>query len=174
MELRVDIELKHPVWKEISQLVSSPESKIGCFNRLVDLYIVACTIGIYYDSTIENNGELENTIGRNTYQSNYDVSEILDFLFQNAILTTSTIKYDVDTKLRIAFDPDYTLKDFSPIQFLTRFANYGATKILDLVSNTDTGTISSILNFLDDLISDDYEELLSTISLSSYEIQKSI
>ena len=83
MDFKVDFLLKHTSWSNYLKITK--ELKI--FDRTVDLFLVACTIGIYDDKRLEADLSDEITsIGRNTFTINEDVNRITEFLFQNAIL----------------------------------------------------------------------------------------
>ena len=51
MELSSDINLTHPLWSRADNELCN-NNEIGIFNRLVDVYVIACAIGIHDDKTI--------------------------------------------------------------------------------------------------------------------------
>lgn len=69
----------------------------------------------------------------------------LDFIFQAAILSTSTEAFTEDERLDLAFG-DKT--EFNKIDFLTQFANFGVTKLAELIGDTTLESMENIKNFL--------------------------
>lgn len=138
------IPLKGDVWvKAIASL-----SDIFKKRTNYDIYLMSTVIGILYDKQID---ELEYTDTVNEPPSVprvifNDNSEIFDYLFQSAILTSKNYDFDEDTRLDMAFN--YENSDFNRIQMLTKFANYGITKLFDLVGNDSLETMENIKNFL--------------------------
>ena len=158
MTINGDIILKNTVWKDgVSKFVDEK----SLFRRNVDLFIVACSIGIYYDKREENDMNDDDqhilSIGRNTYMvKNEDLNYILNFLFQNAILNTKTIDINPDVRLNIAFDPDYDFKigkqKFNPASFLVEFASYGMRILLSKYETIRLKCFKNINDFLDELL----------------------
>ena len=174
MILNSDIILTHPLWERADQELCNRES-IGLFKRLVDIFILACSIGIKEDQTItefENHLEQSKSIGRTTYQSlqNENLKALLDFMLQNAIINTKTLDIDVDERLRLAFDPDYNIPKLSPTGFLVGFANYGITKIFEHVdSRASLVVVNEMYDFLHSLEENQYDDLIASISLDKTE-----
>ena len=82
------------------------------FTSLVDVYILACSIGIKDDRTLSISDEQsqgQKTIRGNTYMSltNTGSRGLLDFMLQNAIINSKTLNLSVDDRLKLAFDPDF-------------------------------------------------------------------
>ena len=48
MQLSSDLEMYHPLWERADNELCST-SELGIFNRLVDVYVLACAIGIKED-----------------------------------------------------------------------------------------------------------------------------
>ena len=139
MQLSSDLTMHHPLWERAdNELCNNKE--LGVFNRLVDVYVLACAIGIKEDKVIKEE-DIENpltspkTIGRNTHRENSDIRDLLDFMLQNALINTKTLNLDDDERLKLAFDPDYTNKKVRAPEFLTGFANYGITQIFDTLTS---------------------------------------
>lgn len=175
MEIRGDLQLKYSSWEKARALTNFDNfATIGLFDRLIDLFIVACAIGILYDEWKSNDLEKEvQTINRNTYGSiqNEDVYRILNFMFKNAILTTKKVPFDNETRLKIAFDSSYTEEKFSPTNFLVEFANYGIDIILEECTNHDIETISKLKERLAGMVNPDYEKILNDISKEMDEME---
>lgn len=99
-----------------------------------------------YDKRIikpEENGEEPKSVPRNVMR-NHDNGK-LDFIFQAAILSTSTEAFTEDERLDLAFG-DKT--EFNKIEFLTQFANFGVTKLEELIGDTSLESMENIKNFL--------------------------
>lgn len=171
MQLSSDITMHHPLWERAdSELCNVKE--LGIFNRLVDVYVLACAIGIKEDKVIKED-EINNplsspkTIGRNTHRENSDIRDILDFMLQNALVNTSTINFGEDERLKLAFDPDYTDKKIRAAEFLTGFANYGIVKIYEnITSGSSLVAESELYKYFETLAESRFEEILQTITLN--------
>ena len=171
MILNSDIMLHHPLWERADAELVKKGDNIGLFNRLIDIYIIACSIGIKDDEVvadIELPLESPKAISRNTYTSitNSDLKELLEFMLQNAIINSKTIDFDEDERIKLAFDPDYSIKNFSPTGFLTGFANYGIEKIFEEIK-TDAPfiAIENVNTYLNSLVEEKYDEILKSITL---------
>ena len=168
MILSGDINLRHELWIDAKENLTDK----FIFPRLVDLFVVCCAIGISDDKIIEHNIKAEEapSIPRVTYLTkNEDLNTIITFMFQNAILTSNLIDYDNKTRLRLAFDPDFTLSDFSATSFLAKFATYGLSVIKGLENDNQLVYIKNIHDYIDsksinDLGIDLNDDLLNLIS----------
>lgn len=171
MTLNSDINLAHPLWERADNELCSKDG-IGLFNRLVDIYILACSIGIKEDKVVtefDNPLNPTKSIGRNTYLSmiNEDLKKLLDFMLQNAIINTQTIDLDIDERLKLAFDPDYTIAKLSPANFLTGFANYGIEQIFSHIDSTSSiVAIDELYQYFSSLEESKYDDILASITLS--------
>lgn len=170
MILSTDLEMRHPLWERADdELCSSNE--LGIFNRLVDIYVLACAIGIKEDkiiseSDIDNPLSSPKTIGRNTHRENSDIRDLLDFMLQNALIHTKTLNIDDDERLKLAFNPDYTNKKIRAAEFLTGFANYGITKIFENIeSRSSLVAEGELYRYFESLSNAPYEQILETITL---------
>ena len=172
MILNSDINLIHPLWERADNELCD-NSELGIFNRLVDVYVLACDIGIKEDKTLtEIENPLENTksIGRNTHRENLDLRDMLDFMLQNALINTSTLKFDLDERLKLAFDPDYNVSKLSAANFLTGFANYGIEKIFECIgSKSSLVAVSELYSYFESLSESRYDEILKNITLEDLE-----
>lgn len=142
MEITSDIHLRGTAWnKAISEL-----SGIFTTRTHYSLFMLSLAIGIMYDKRIENpeeNGEEAKSVPRNVINNNDNGK--LDFYFQAAILSTLTESFDEEERLELAFGEK---TDFNKIAFLTQFANFGATKLADLVGSTPLESMDNIKNFM--------------------------
>ena len=172
MILNTDIILTHPLWERADNELCS-KNGLAIFNRLVDVYILACSIGIKEDkilSSSEEHVQGQKTIGRNTYMSltNTDLRDLLDFMLQNAIINSKTLNLSVDDRLKLAFDPDFSLNNFSPASFLTGFANYGIDQIFKHIdSQSSLVALDELYKYFSSLEESKYEELLKNITLEN-------
>lgn len=172
MILNSDINLIHPLWERADNELCD-NSELGIFNRLVDVYVLACAIGIKEDKILtEIENPLENTksIGRNTHRENLDLRDMLDFMLQNALINTSTLKFDLDERFKLAFDPDYNVSKLSAANFLTGFANYGIEKIFECIgSKSSLVAVSELYGYFESLAESRYDEILKNITLEDLE-----
>lgn len=169
MQLSSDLEMYHPLWVRADNELCST-SELGIFNRLVDVYVLACAIGIKED--IEDALSTPKTIGRNTHRENLDIRDLLDFMLQNALINTSTLNLDDDERLKLAFNPDYTNKKINPASFLTGFANYGITRIFENIkSNSSLVVESELYRYFESLANAQYEQILQNITLEELKKQ---
>ncbi len=142
MELTTDVYLRGTAWsKAIDDLAPIFKTRTHYM-----LYILAMTIGIMYDQRIEKpveDNEEVKSVPRNVLRNNDNGK--LDFMFQAAILSTTTEQFTEDERLDLAFG-DKT--EFKKIEFLTQFANFGITKIVELIGETPIESMENIKNFL--------------------------
>ena len=142
MELTTDVYLRGTAWnKAIEDL--SPIFKTRTHYML---YILAMTIGIMYDQRIEKPIEANEdpkSVPRNVLRNNDNGK--LDFMFQAAILSTTTEQFTEEERLDLAFGDK---GEFKKIDFLTQFANFGATKLVELIGDTPIESMENIKNFL--------------------------
>lgn len=170
MILSSDLEMRHPLWERAdNELCSSNE--LGIFNRLVDVYVLACAIGIKEDKVI-NDSEIDNplatpkTIGRNTHRENADIRDLLDFMLQNALIHSKTLNLDEDERLKLAFNPDYVNKKIKAADLLTGFANYGLEQIFDnLSSHSSLVAEAELYKYFESMANERYDDILKSITL---------
>lgn len=155
MKITGDIQLRGKIWDDLRMELIE---KHLIFKRAVDYFVIACAIGIAADEMVESDGEVTLTIARDTYQVNSDLSDIFDFMLKNALIASKKIGLDPETRLNMAFDVDYVDDKISPIPFLVKFANYGAQKILEIVSEHDLKTSDDLLTLVRNYIEDNYKD----------------
>ncbi len=142
MELTTDVSLRGTAWNTAIDNLSS----IFRTRTNYSLYMLALTIGVMYDRRIERpeeNGEDVRNVPRNVLQNNDNGK--LDFIFQAAILSTTTEQFSEEERLELAFGEK---SDFKKIDFLTQFANFGITKLVELLGDSTVETMDNIKNFL--------------------------
>jgi len=170
MILTSDINLYNSIWESAERKL---KDEMGLFDRLIDIFVVACSIGIKEDKFIDDTdtgGIVVKSIGRNTYQSlnNTDLKDILDYMLQIAIINSKYLSFDKDERLKLAFDPDYKIEKFSPASFLVGFANYGIGKIMKTVKSDSTiVAIGELFSFFTELTESKYDDILNTITIDS-------
>ena len=170
MILSGDFILVHPKWQLADdELVHN----IKVFNRLVDVFVCACALGIKDDKIIPNS-EIEyplspvKSISRSTIGEHEDLSSMLDLMLQNAIINSRHLNYDVGTRLKLAFDPDYNEKGFSPNGFMISFANYGIEQIFDNIHLDSTNPLlvaQELENYFSKCKDLDIDNIIAGISL---------
>lgn len=174
MQLSSDLEMRNPLWERADNELCS-NNELGIFNRLIDVYVLACAIGIKEDKVIcdvdiDNPLATLKTIGRNTHRENLDIRDLLDFMLQNALIHSQTINLDMDERLKLAFNPDYNNKKLRAADFLTGFANYGITKIFgNLAARSSLVAVSELYTYFENVSDSQYDELLKNITLEDIE-----
>mgnify|MGYP005783539739 CR=1 FL=1 len=142
MEITTDVYLRGTAWNMAIEKLA-PIFKTRTHYML---YILAMTIGIMYDQRvekpIEDNEEIK-SIPRNVLTNNDNGK--LDFMFQAAILSTTTEQFTEEERLDLAFGEK---TEFKRIDFLTQFANFGVTKLVELIGDTPIESMENIKNFL--------------------------
>lgn len=142
MELTKDVILRGTAWTQAADHLSC----IFKTRPHYMLFMLSISIGIMYDKRIEHleeSGEEPKSIGRNIFANNDNGK--LDFMFQAAILSTSTLELTEENRLDLAFGER---SEFNKMAFLIEFANFGVTKLVDLIADTPLETMENIKNFL--------------------------
>lgn len=149
LELTTDAYLKGPIWHDtLDKLVGT------VFETQWDVFALCISIGMMYDGQIETDSmvpagyEVEpHSVGRNVLGKAQNRA-LLEFMFQTALVTTKHLNLDEDARLELAFN-DKSKPDFNPVAFLTKYANYGITKLSDVISGTeDVELLESLMTFL--------------------------
>ena len=142
MEITTDVYLRGTAWNRAIDGLSS----IFKTRTHYMLYILSLTIGIMYDQRIEKpveENEEVKSVPRNVIRNNDNGK--LDFMFQAAILSTTTENFSEEERLDLAFGEK---TEFKRIDFLTQFANFGVTKLVELIGDTPLESMENIKNFL--------------------------
>ena len=142
MELTTDVSLRGTAWNTAIDNLSS----IFRTRTNYSIYMLALAIGVMYDHRIERpeeHGEDVRNVPRNVLQNNDNGK--LDFIFQAAILSTTTEQFSEEERLELAFGEK---SDFKKIDFLTQYANFGITKLVELLGDSTVETMDNIKNFL--------------------------
>ncbi len=142
MELTTDVSLRGTAWnRAIDTLATIFKTRTN-----YSIYMLALTIGVMYDRRIEKpeeNGEDIRSVPRNVLQNNDNGK--LDFIFQAAILSTTTEQFSEEERLDLAFGEK---TEFRKMDFLTQFANFGVVKLVELIGDSTVETMDNIKNFL--------------------------
>lgn len=142
MEITTDISLKGTAWN------TAIENLNDIFKTRPNymIYMLSLSIGIMYDKREEKlpieEGEEIRSVPRNVIRNNDNGK--LDFMFQAAILSTTTEQFSEEDRLELAFGEK---TDFKKIEFLTQFANFGVTKLIEYIGDTPIESMENIKNF---------------------------
>ena len=139
MEITTDIALRSTAWDQAIYALSplfKPRSQYS-------IYMLSLSIGIMYDRRIASDEDYRHSVPRNVLQNNDNGK--LDFMFQAAILSTTTESVTEDERLELAFGEK---TDFKKIDFLTQFANFGVTKLVEHIGASPIESMENIKNFL--------------------------
>lgn len=174
MELKSDIVLKGDTWFKVNQ---------GLVKRIFDtqwgLFKVCLSVGILYDKQAQDDKSSEAEDGINIPRTMFNRSAgEMQFFFQSAILTTKAIEMDEKDRLYLAFSEEISDEEmegedaelirkgvsekalnFDKIEFLKGFANYGAEKLAECISNNDSELMENLMVFLNDSYNGNTEEL---------------
>lgn len=160
MILNSNLSLKHSAWYKMQDLYpvqGGPKPKVGLFPRLIDLFIVACTIGMKLNKRVPNDQTEEITgINSKTYNDpiNDDLKRILDYLLKMLILTMDVPELknvDTTTKQKLAFSSEYNVEKFNAASILCEYANAGVIELCNLIGSSDTETIDNIITYIKEL-----------------------
>lgn len=161
MYIGSDVSLKGDLWNEMLEKLKP------IINTNYGVYVLSVSIGIYEDKQIESllatlPAENYFVIGRPMLHNN---SHMLGLLFKSAIITTNLVDYSEDARMELAFS-DEAKPDFNKMAFLTKFANYGLTKLAERLTGDTLENIENINKYilecaiglsLDDLDIDDVD-----------------
>ena len=139
MEITTDIALRGSAW-DVAIEALAPFFKP---RAQYSIYMLSLSIGIMYDQKILSEEDYRHSVPRNVIQNNDNGK--LDFMFQTAILSTTTENFTEDQRLELAFGEK---TDFKKIDFLTQFANFGVTKLVDQIGSSPLESMENIKNFL--------------------------
>lgn len=142
MEITTDISLRGTAWNTAIENLSD----IFKTRPNYMIYMLSLSIGIMYDKREEKlpieEGEEIRSVPRNVIRNNDNGK--LDFMFQAAILSTTTEQFSEEERLDLAFGEK---TDFKKIEFLTQFANFGVKKLIEYIGDTPIESMENIKNF---------------------------
>ena len=169
MILNSDLILYHPFWEKADNELVGKDGVL--FNRLVDVYVLACAIGVKEDKTvveIEITLSTPKSIVRNTYMrpTNTDLNNLLSFMLQNILLNSKTIDLDLDERLKLAFDPDYNANKLRAGELLNGFANYGIEQVFSRIDSVSPlVVVEELHSYFDEKSDTMIDEILKSITL---------
>ncbi len=166
-----DVNLKGECWGQLLNAFSeffSAQSQQPNYS----VYSISVSIGIMYDKQSETAGEETEESKDNPksvprtvlYQHNTD----LDFLFQAAILTSNLVNYNEKERMDLAFNTKCPIK-LNKLDFLTKFANFGAQKLLEQVADESVETMQKLKSFVAATV-EGYNHEIDSISLDDIDI----
>lgn len=186
MEIRSDIECKGSTWYKVGHGYSE-SNKI--FETFWGEFKICLAIGILYDKQIDDeeltDDEEKLTIPRTMFNRH---SQQMDLFFQSAVLTSKCIDLSEKDRLYLAFSNEISEEEmneseaeelrkgvseqalsFDKIKFLKRFANYGATRLLECLDDNDSVTMENLAQFLVDSYNGDTTELIDMVRVEELE-----
>ena len=143
MEITTDIALRGSAW-DVAIDALAPLFKP---RAQYSIYMLSLSIGIMYDQKILSEEDYRHSVPRNVIQNNDNGK--LDFMFQAAILSTTTENFTEDQRLELAFGEK---SEFKKIDFLTQFANFGVTKLVEQIGSSPLESMENIKNFLSSIV----------------------
>lgn len=149
MEIRSDVSLKGTIWRRTLEKFQKFWPSQGSQPNY-NLYAMSISIGIMYDKQLD---ELE--IESDDYENSLSVPRTvlqqhnsdLDFMFQTAILTSKLVDYKDEERLKLAFDTKCDIR-LNRFEFLTKFANFGVTKLLEISCDEPVEMMEKLKKFL--------------------------
>lgn len=174
MELKSDIVLKGDIWYRVNQNYVK-----RFFDTQWGLFKVCLSVGILYDHRAEDDKSVDAEDGINIPRNmfNRNAGE-MQFFFQSAVLTTNTLDLSERDRLYLAFSEEISEEEmvgeeadvikrgvsdralnFDRINFLKGFANYGAIKLSECISNNDSEMMENLMEFLNNSYNGNTEEL---------------
>lgn len=147
MEITTDVILKGEDW---ARAIDELGYLFNYRNRInYNLFIVSTAIGIMYDEIIQKPAKSDQMnprfVTRNVLLNEEQETNQMDLMFQTAVLNTKTIDLTESERLELAFGDK---SDFKKLEFLTGFANYGVTKLLECIGVGELETMDNIRKFL--------------------------
>jgi len=144
MVITTDVILKGKEWQLAKEKLSHIFKKWPHYM----LFYLSLSIGILYDQRIsepDDNGEEPIAVPRTVLHNN--ASATLDYFFQAAILTSDTVPFTENERLELAFADESKIV-LDKMRFLTEFANYGITVLVQCIGESELESMDNIKNFL--------------------------
>ena len=130
------------------------------------VYVLSISIGIFADKqidTLEMTRYPDSKFEINSAMLHHN-NQILDLLFKSAIITTGSVNFTEDFRMELAFNDDTKLddaKNFNQMNFLSKFANYGVTQIVQLLTEDPLENIEALNKYIMEcsvgLVLDDFD-----------------
>ncbi len=182
MEVRSDLIFKGPIW---SRLDRGYHKKI--FETQWGIFKICLSIGILYDTQLDDDESDLDEDGLNIPRTMFNrFGAEMQFFFQAAILTSHCIELSERDRLYLAFSeeiPEEELEgddaellkrgvsdkafNFNKVEFMRKFANYGAQKINKCLSINDSETMENLMDFLYASYKGETEELKALMEVET-------
>lgn len=179
MEIKSDIICKGSAWYKVGNGYGYNE-KPKFFSTFWASFKLCMAIGILYDQQLDDETEFEEeekmTVPRSMFNRH---DEEMKFFFQSAILASNCVDLSEKDRLYLAFSEDVSEEElegddyevltkgiseealkFDRILFLKKFANYGAMRLAEILSDIDSETMEELAEFLVDSYNGETEELI--------------
>lgn len=179
MELKSDIICKGSTWYKVGHgygYNASPKF----FDTFWGVFKVCMSIGILYDEQLDDDSDSEEeekmTVPSKMFNRH---AEEMKFFFQSAILSSRCIELSEKDRLYLAFSEDVSEDEmeegdyeiltkgisqealnFDRVLFLKKFANYGATRMAELLAEVDSETMENLAEFLTQSYNGETDELI--------------
>ncbi|MCR4874468.1 MAG: hypothetical protein K5923_01830 [Clostridia bacterium] len=149
IEFKSDIVLKGSLWKQaldkISFMFPKPENVPN-----YSVFILSLAIGILYDKAYDSAGADEEVDEKISVPRTVLIkrSDCINDLFQAAIINSKTINNTIKERKELAF-ADSTNIAFNKTEFLLKFANFGVTKLLDIIGDDNITSMQDLSDFIE-------------------------
>ena len=174
MVIKSAIECKGPRWEKIDN-----GYKKTIFETQQDIFKVCLSIGILYDRQKEDEKSEYSDEGLNIPANMFNRNSAeMQFFFQTAILTSKCVNLNEKDRLYLAFSDDISEEElddgdrelmtrdvtkaaleFNKIEFLRKFANFGASKLEECLSDNEGETLENLNEFIKSSYKGETEEL---------------
>lgn len=174
MEIKSDLIFKGSTWNRVDQ-----GYRKKFFDTQWGIFKTCLSIGILYDTQLEDEEVEIEEEGLNIPRTMFNRNNAeMQFFFQSAILTSRCVDLSEKDRLYLAFSdeiPEEELEgedenmlkrgvsekalNFNKIEFMKKFANYGAHKMEKCLSANDSETMESLMEFLNMSYKGETEEL---------------
>ncbi len=178
MEIKTDIICWGNTWYQVGRGYGYNETPIF-FKTFWATFKLCIAIGILYDKQLEDeenaDEEEKMTVPRTMFNRH---SGEMQFFFQSAILSSKCVDLSEKDRLYLAFSEDISEEEmegedyetltkgvmeaalnFDKVEFLKKFANYGATKMLESLVDNEVETMENLATFLVDSYKGNNDEL---------------
>ena len=176
MEIKSDIVFKGPTWSSVDR-----GYRKKFFDTQWGIFKICLSIGILYDTQLEDETSETEEDGLNIPRTMFNRNGAeMQFFFQAAILTTRCVDLSEKDRLYLAFSDEIpeeelegedadllkrgvseTALTFNKLEFLRKFANYGAVKLNNCLSANDSETMEELMEFLNASYRGETEELIA-------------
>ena len=147
MRIGSNIVLRGDAWAEAIEKLKP------IIDTFYGVYVISIAIGIFADKQIESPEVTHYPDAKFEINSAmlHHNSQILDLLFKSAIITTGSVDFSEEFRMELAFNDDTRLeeaKNFNPMGFLTKFANYGVTQLAQRITDDSLENIEALNKYI--------------------------